>query len=105
MSICIWQQPRYFQVKIRNNDYVQGMFQTREHSRFNKIVIYVLQQQPQHSQIVGSLQVFEETNDNDHTEIDVIDKEEEEVYETLVDSMVNDDSADKNHKSLPASHV
>lgn len=63
------------------------MFQTHEHSGFSEIEIYILQQQPQQSQIVDPSHFFEEIDDDEHTEVNVID-EEVEVYETLVDSTI-----------------
>ncbi|XP_058726307.1 uncharacterized protein LOC131597639 [Vicia villosa] len=54
--------------------------------------------------VVGLSQVFEEIDDDDHSEVDVINDAEKED-ETLVDFMVNDDFADQEHELLLIRHM
>ncbi|CAK8534379.1 unnamed protein product [Lathyrus sativus] len=71
-------QIKYFQEKIQDDNEVDQMFDSHEHSGFDYIEVYLLLCQTQH-------QVGETTNVD---EVDVVDKEEEET-EAMVDQMVN----------------
>ncbi|CAK8571481.1 unnamed protein product [Lathyrus sativus] len=71
-------QVKYFQEKIQDNNDVDQMFDSHEHSGFDYIEVYLLLCQTEHE--VG------ETTDID--EIDVVDEEEEDP-EAMVDQMVN----------------
>ncbi|CAK8530304.1 unnamed protein product [Lathyrus sativus] len=71
-------QVKYFQEKIQDDNNVDQMFDSHEHSGFDYIEVYLLLCQTQH-------QVGETTN---VYEVDVVDEEEEET-EAMVDQMVN----------------
>ena len=80
------------------------MFLSHEHSEFNDIDLYILQQQNHLSQIVDLPQVFCETYDDKQAKVGVVD-EEEEKDEILVDQMVNDDTVDYEQEPLLVGHV
>ena len=93
-------QVKFYQLKVRDDDDVRNMFRTHEQSRFNETELYVLLQQPDQSQVVDPSQDFEEEDESDednHPEVDVIDQEEEDD-EAMIDFMVNDDAADQEHE-------
>ena len=69
--------------------------------------MYVLLQQPDQSQVVDPSQDFEEEDESEednHPEVDVIDQEEEDD-EAMIDFMVNDDVANQEHEPVPTSHA
>lgn len=66
--------------------------------------MYISLQQTRESQFADQSQVFDKSSGDDHTDVDVVESEEEED-ETLVDHMVNDDSIDHEHEQLTSSHV
>ena len=83
------------------------MFRTHEQSGFDEIELYVLLQQPDQSQVVDPSQDFkeeDESNEDNHPEVDVIDQEEEDD-EAMIDCMVNDDAEDQEHEPIPTSHA
>lgn len=52
------------------------MFRTYEHFGFNNIELYILIQQTQFSHIIDLSQVFCEADNDEHTKVDVVVKEE-----------------------------
>ncbi|CAK8533554.1 unnamed protein product [Lathyrus sativus] len=81
-------QVKYFQQNIQDNNDVQQMFDSHEHSGFDYIERYLLLCQTQQSQMFGESQVIDQSQSLEQDEVDAVDKEEEEP-EAMVDQMVN----------------
>lgn len=80
-------------MKVSDDEDVQNMFRTHEFSGLTEIELYVVIQQPPESQTLDQSQLFEESSEDDHTEVEAVD-EEAEGEEQEVDDMVNHNAVD-----------
>lgn len=86
-------QVKYFQHKVRDNEDVQSMFESHEHSGFDYIELYILLSQSQQSQnfdeyqVLNQSKIFDQSQILEQDKVDVVEEEEEES-ETHVDYMV-----------------
>lgn len=80
------------------------MFRSHEFSGLTEIEFYVIIQQPPESQSFDQSQVFKESTEDDHTEVEGVD-EEAEGEEEEVDHMVNNNTVSNVREPLHAEQV